>query len=89
MTESAVIELGRNAFTIMLMLSMPILGVSLVVGLVVSLIQAITQIQEVTLTFIPKILGVILVVSLLGPWMLQEMLAFTRYVFDFIPYLNA
>ncbi len=89
MTESTVIELGRNAFVVMLMLSMPVLGVSLVVGLVVSLIQAITQIQEVTLTFIPKILGVILVVSLLGPWMLQKMLTFTRYVFDFIPYLAA
>jgi flagellar biosynthetic protein FliQ len=87
MTESTVIELGKNAFTIMLMLSMPVLGVSLVIGLVVSLLQAITQIQEVTLTFIPKILAVILVVSFLGPWMLQKMISFTTDLFNYIPYL--
>lgn len=87
MTETMIIELGRNAFTIMIMLSLPLLGVSLVIGLVVSLFQAITQIQEVTLTFVPKIIGVIVVTALLGPWMLQQLLAFTTALFNFIPRL--
>ena len=84
-----IIEMGRNALTMMLMLSLPVLGVSLVIGLVVSLFQAITQIQEVTLTFVPKILGVILAVALLGPWMFQQLLAFTPNLFDIIPRLAA
>lgn len=87
MTEAMVVEIGRNALTIMMILSMPILAVSLVVGLVVSLIQAITQIQEVTLTFVPKILGIILVTTLLGPWMFQQLLTFTISLFDVIPTL--
>lgn len=89
MTESMIMDLGRSALTMMLILSLPLLGVSLVVGLVVSLFQAITQIQEVTLTFVPKILGIILVVALLGPWMLQQLLAFTNNLFDMIPRLAA
>jgi flagellar biosynthetic protein FliQ len=88
MTETMLIEVGRNAFTMMMLLSLPLLGVSLVIGLVVSLIQAITQIQEVTLTFVPKILGVILVTALLGPWMLQQLLSFTTMLFNFIPKLT-
>lgn len=84
-----IIEMGRNALTMMLMLSLPVLGVSLVIGLVVSLFQAITQIQEVTLTFVPKILGVILAVALLGPWMFQQLLTFTTNLFDIIPRLAA
>ncbi len=71
----------------MMILSMPLLGVSLLIGLVISLLQAITQIQEVTLTFVPKIFGIILVIALLGPWMLQQMLAFTTTLFNFIPRL--
>ncbi len=89
MTESMVMDLGRSALTIMLILSLPLLGVSLVVGLVVSLFQAVTQIQEVTLTFVPKILGIILVVALLGPWMFQQLLTFTITLFDIIPRLAA
>ena len=89
MTESMVMDLGRSALTIMLILSLPLLGVSLVVGLVVSLFQAVTQIQEVTLTFVPKILGIILVVALLGPWMFQQLLSFTITLFDIIPRLAA
>lgn len=89
MTETMIIEMGRSAFMIMIMLSMPLLGVSLVIGLVVSLFQAITQIQEVTLTFVPKIIGIILVTALLGPWMLQQLLTFTTVLFNYIPRLTA
>lgn len=88
MTETMIMDLGRNALYMMMILSLPLLGVSLMIGLVVSLVQAITQIQEVTLTFVPKILGVILVLVLLGSWMLQQMLAFTTTLFDFIPRLS-
>ncbi len=87
MTETMIIQMGREAFTIMIMLSMPLLGVSLVIGLVVSLFQAITQIQEVTLTFVPKIIGIVLVFALLGPWMLQQMVGFTTTLFNYIPQL--
>lgn len=84
-----IIEMGRNALTMTLILSLPLLAVSLVIGLVVSLFQAITQIQEVTLTFVPKILGVILVTALLGPWMFQQLITFTTNLFDIIPRLAA
>ena len=89
MTESMIMDLGRSSLAMMLMLSLPLLAVSLVVGLVVSLFQAITQIQEVTLTFVPKILGIILIIALLGPWMFQQLLAFTTNLFDIIPRLVA
>ncbi|HRJ41904.1 MAG: flagellar biosynthesis protein FliQ [Caldilineaceae bacterium] len=89
MTEAMIMDMGRNALTIMLILSLPLLGVSLIIGLVVSLFQAITQIQEVTLTFVPKILGIILVTVLLGPWMFQQLLTFTTNLFDIIPRLAA
>jgi flagellar biosynthetic protein FliQ len=88
MTEAMIMDLGRNAFYMMMILSLPLLGVSLVIGLVVSLFQAITQIQEVTLTFVPKILGVVLVAALLGSWMLQQLLSFTITLFNFIPRLS-
>ena len=88
MTESMLFDMGRNALTVMLMLSLPLLGVSLVIGLVVSLIQAITQIQEVTLTFVPKILGVILITALLGSWMFQQLIAFTTNLFNILPRLT-
>ncbi len=88
MNETMIMELGRDAFTMMMVLSLPVLGVSLVIGLIISLIQAITQIQEVTLTFVPKIIGVVAIMALLGPWMLQQMLSFTTTLFNFIPRLS-
>lgn len=88
MTEAMLFDMGRGALTTMLMLSLPLLGVSLIIGLVVSLIQAITQIQEVTLTFVPKILGVILITSLLGSWMFQKLLSFTIHLFNLLPKLT-
>ncbi len=88
MTEAMVMEIGRNAFVTMMVLSMPLLGVSLVVGLVVSLFQAITQIQEVTLTFVPKILAVALTAALLGAWMFQHLVSFTVSLFNMVAYLG-
>ena len=77
MTEAFVLGLARDALTITLMLAAPVMGVGLVIGLGVSIFQALTQIHEMTLTFVPKLIGVSLVLALLGSWMLQNLLQFT------------
>ena len=77
MTQSQIMEIGAKAMWVTLELSLPILGVSLVVGLLVSIFQAVTQLQEPTLTFIPKILAVVVVIVFAGPWMMNTMLDFT------------
>ncbi|MCD6290979.1 MAG: flagellar biosynthesis protein FliQ [Anaerolineae bacterium] len=87
MTETMVIELGRNALLITLMLALPLLLTSLFIGVVISVIQAVTQIQEVTLTFVPKILAFFLVLALLGSWMLQNMLQYTAALLNTLPRL--
>ena len=87
MTESMVLEMGRNALQITLMLTMPILGVSLIIGVVVGILQAATQIHEQTLSFVPKVLALFLVMALLGPWMLQNMTRFVSSVLLSLPNL--
>jgi len=72
MSEAYVIGLAKDALTLCLMLSAPVLAVSMVVGLAISLVQAMTQIHEATLTFVPKLLAVGLVLALLGSWMYQH-----------------
>ena len=81
MSEQQVLHLIQQTLWITLELSLPILIVGLVVGLVVGILQSVTQIHEMTLTFIPKILAVALVLVLTLPWMMQELLSFTREVF--------
>jgi flagellar biosynthetic protein FliQ len=76
-TEAFVLGLARDALTVSLMLAAPIMGVGLVIGLGVSIFQALTQIHEMTLTFVPKLIGVSLVLVVLGSWMLQNLLQFT------------
>lgn len=78
MSPEAAIYVMRQAFQLMLMLAGPILMSGLVIGLIVSVFQAATQIQEMTLTFIPKLIAVGLVLTLLFPWMLKIMHGFTR-----------
>ncbi len=87
MTEAYVLTLSQNAIILSLILGGPILLVSLVVGSLVSLVQAATQINETTLTFIPKLIGVIAVLLLLGSWMLQQTLTFTYGIFSSLPNL--
>jgi flagellar biosynthetic protein FliQ len=87
MTEALVMTVGRDALLLALMLGGPLLAVSLLIGLVVSLFQAMTQINEMTLTFVPKLLGLGLVVLLLGPWMLQQIVRFTARLFEMLPYM--
>jgi flagellar biosynthetic protein FliQ len=76
-TEAFVLTLARDTLTMTLMLAAPIMGVGLIIGLGVSIFQALTQIHEMTLTFVPKLIGMALVIVILGPWMLQNLLQFT------------
>jgi flagellar biosynthetic protein FliQ len=70
------------------MITLPLLGVALLVGLLISLLQAITSVQEMTLSYVPKMLIVGLVLLLLAPWMLNTLIDFTNHVFDFIPNIS-
>ncbi|HMN99433.1 MAG TPA: flagellar biosynthesis protein FliQ [Miltoncostaeaceae bacterium] len=85
MDQSQVMEIASKAMWVTLQVSMPILGVTLVVGLLVSIFQAVTQLQEPTLTFIPKVLAVVVVIVIAGPWMLNTMLGFTIDLWGYIP----
>jgi len=85
MDQNTVINLASQAMTLALKLGGPMLLVGLVVGLVVSIFQAVTSIQEQTLTFIPKIVGIGLIIVVLGPWMLQQITSYTTDLFNAIP----
>ncbi len=85
MTEAYVLTLGRNAIMLALTLAGPILLISLIVGSLISLVQAATQINESTLIFVPKLIGIILVLLLLGSWMLQQSVTFTSGLFTSLP----
>lgn len=87
MSETFVLSLAQNALMVALMVAGPVLIISLVIGSLVSLVQAATQINEVTLTFIPKIIGIALVFLLLGAWMLQQLVQFTVNLFQTLPSL--
>ncbi|HHY39622.1 MAG TPA: flagellar biosynthesis protein FliQ [Syntrophaceticus sp.] len=78
MTENLVITLAREALYAVLLVSAPLLGVSLLVGLLVSLFQATTQIQEQTLAFVPKIIAVLVTAVIFAPWILKIMVSFTQ-----------
>ena len=85
MTTDMVVALSRQAIELALFLAMPMLAVSLVVGVFVSVLQAATQIQEMTLTFVPKILAMFIALLIAFPWMMDKMLTFTRELFMNIP----
>ncbi len=81
MTEETVLQLGINAIQTMVFLAGPVLVVAMVVGIVISILQAITQINEQTLTFVPKMVAVILTLIVMGPWMLRVMQEYAIGVF--------
>jgi flagellar biosynthetic protein FliQ len=85
MTPESVMTLGRHAMETMLMVSAPLLLVALGVGLIISIFQAATQINESTLSFIPKLIGIFAALVIAGPWMLTVMLDYMRQVFSSIP----
>jgi flagellar biosynthetic protein FliQ len=85
MSPEAVIEVARQAIKVTLMVSLPILGIGLLVGVLVSLLQAATQIQEMTLTFVPKILSIFVGLLLLLPWIMNNLMSFFLEVVNNIP----
>ena len=85
--DTSIIEIGVQTMIICAKLCAPILLVSLGVGLAVSLFQSVTQIQEATLAFVPKLIGVALVLAIGGHWMLAELVGFTNQLFDMVPRL--
>ena len=89
MTDNAVIHIAVQTMILAAKLAGPILVVSLAIGFAVSLLQSVTQIQEVTLTFVPKLAGVALVIVVSGHWMLGQLVGFTHQLFDLIPRLIA
>ena len=85
MNAQMVLSMGQEALVTLLLVSAPVLGVVLVVGLVISLFQAITQINESTLTFIPKLVAAVAVFALAGPWMLSMLVDYLRRTIEAIP----
>jgi flagellar biosynthetic protein FliQ len=85
MNPETVMTMGRNAMEVTLMVAAPMLLVALIIGLIVSIFQAATQINEATLSFIPKLVGIFVAMVVAGPWMLGVMLDYMRQVFAGIP----
>ncbi|WP_354699814.1 Flagellar biosynthetic protein FliQ [Paraconexibacter sp. AEG42_29] len=85
MDQDTVIGLSTQALALTLKLALPLLAVGLIIGLVVSVFQAVTQIQEQTLSFIPKVLALAAVLMIGGPWMLSELLTYTQELWLTIP----
>lgn len=87
MDQSAIVDIAVQALMTAAKVSAPVLLTALAVGLFIGLIQSATQIQEVTLSFVPKLIAVAIVIAVSGFWMIQEMLTFTRWAFEQIPAL--
>ncbi|MGD9156971.1 MAG: flagellar biosynthesis protein FliQ [Desulfobacteraceae bacterium] len=85
MTPEFVINLGSEAIKLALMVSLPLLGVGLIVGLLVAVLQATTQVQEMTLSFVPKIVAVLLTLLAASPWIIQKVAYFTSNLIQSIP----
>jgi flagellar biosynthetic protein FliQ len=87
MTPETVMTIGRQALELTLMVSAPLLLTALVIGLIVSIFQAATQINEMTLSFIPKLLGMFVVLIIAGPWMMGLLLDYMQRLFNSIPWM--
>lgn len=85
MNPETVMTMGRTAMEVTLMVAAPLLLVALIIGLIVSIFQAATQINEATLSFIPKLVGIFVALVVAGPWMLSVMTDYMRQVFTGIP----
>jgi flagellar biosynthetic protein FliQ len=87
MTPETVMTIGQRALELTILLAAPMLLVALAVGLIVGVFQAATQINEMTLSFIPKLLGLAAVLLVAGPWMLSELVGYTKQLIESIPSL--
>jgi flagellar biosynthesis protein FliQ len=85
MTPEFVVGLAQKAIKVTLLVSLPILGIGLVVGVLVSLLQAATQVQEMTLTFVPKIISIFIGLLLLLPWIMHQLTGFTIEIINNLP----
>ena len=85
MTQDTVVNLATQAMTLALEIAGPILILGLIIGLLVSIFQAVTSIQEQSLSFIPKIIGVAVLIVVLGPWMLDQMVTYAQNLYTSIP----
>ena len=85
MTQNMIMQLSKDAFTVTLVTAMPLLGISLVVGMLVSVFQAATQIQEMTLSFVPKVLAVGVAGVLFGPWVMNNLIVYTANLLSSLP----
>lgn len=82
MEQTYALQLAREGVQIALMVTLPVIAVSLFIGLLVSVFQAVTQVQEMTLTFVPKLIGIATVLTFMGSWMLTQLVAYTHLCFD-------
>ncbi len=89
MSPEVIVSYARQAVEVTLLLSLPMLGVSLLVGLIISVFQATTQIQEMTLTFVPKIVAVLVAMVVFGPWLLAKIVDFTVNLLQSIGQIKA
>lgn len=87
MTPGAVMEIGRQAIEVTLIVSAPMLLAALVIGLIISIFQAATQLNETSLQFVPKLVVMFIVLLLAGPWMLQYLIDYIQRLFNSIPQL--
>jgi flagellar biosynthetic protein FliQ len=85
MDQYEAIDMGRQAVTLILIIGTPVLLTALVVGLVVSIFQAVTQVQELTLSFVPKIFAMLVALAVVGPWMMERLVEFGREMFGPLP----
>jgi flagellar biosynthetic protein FliQ len=87
MSPDFVLDLAKQALIMVLLLSAPMLLLGLLVGVIISILQSVTQIQEMTLTFVPKIVATVLAFIFFGPWMLRLLMSFTIQLFSRLPEL--
>ncbi len=85
MNEDFLTELMVNSIQISLLIGLPLLGAGMIVGLIISIFQATTSIQEQTLTFVPKIIVIIIVLIIFGPWIMSSIVDYTVQLFELIP----
>jgi len=85
MDPQSALDLGRQVLILTLKISFPLLCVGLVVGVTISILQAVTQIQEMTLTFVPKIVAMIIAAAFFMPWIIDQMMTFARQMFGEMP----
>jgi flagellar biosynthetic protein FliQ len=88
MNELFALEMGRNALMMTVMLAAPMMAAALLVGLLISVFQALTQINEQTLTFVPKILAVFGALLVTGPWLMQSIVSYATNMFTLIPQMT-